>query len=99
MVIPYALAQVLLVPLVFTPIAYCVGKRVGKGTGWLTAVPLAYTLLLLVGVAAEIQGGGAYAESYKWAPDAGLTFGLKADGLRIWVLLTVNVLCPFIRCS
>jgi NADH-quinone oxidoreductase subunit M len=96
MVIPYSLVQVLLVPLVFTPIAYFVGKRIGKNTGWLTAIPLVYTLLLLVGIAAEIQGGGAYVESYKWAPDAGLTFGLKADGLSIWVLLTVNILCLFI---
>jgi len=93
MVIPYSLAQVLLVPLVFTPIAYFVGKRIGKDTGWLTAIPLVYTLLLLIGIAAEIQGGGAYIESYKWASDAGLTFGLKADGLSIWVLLTINILC------
>jgi NADH-quinone oxidoreductase subunit M len=96
MVIPYSLAQVLLVPLVFTPIAYFVGKRIGKDTGWLTAIPLVYTLLLLVGIAAEIQGGGAYVESYQWAQDAGLTFGLKADGLSIWVLLTINILCLFI---
>ncbi len=96
MVIPYSLAQVLLVPLVFTPIAYFVGKRIGKDTGWLTAIPLVYTLLLLIGIAAEIQGGGAYVESYQWAQDAGLTFGLKADGLSIWVLLTINILCLFI---
>src|SRR4030065_729540 len=64
MVIPYSLAQVLLVPLVFTPIAYFVGKRIGKNTGWLTAIPLVYTLLLLAGIAAEMQGGGAYIELY-----------------------------------
>lgn len=96
MVIPYSLAQVLLVPLVFTPIAYFVGKSMGKSTGWLTAIPLAYTLLLLGGIAAEIQGGGQYVEAYPWAPSAGITFGLKADGLSIWVLLTVNILCLFI---
>jgi NADH-quinone oxidoreductase subunit M len=96
MVIPYSLAQVLLVPLVFTPIAYFVGKNMGKKTGWLTAVPLIYTLLLLGGIAAEIQGGGQYVETYPWAKDAGITFGMKADGLSIWVLLTINILCLFI---
>jgi NADH-quinone oxidoreductase subunit M len=96
MVIANSLAQVLLVPVVFTPIAYFVGKSMGKKTGWFTAIPLVYTLLLLAGIAAEIQGGGVYQEIYRWAPDAGITFGLKADGLSIWVLLTVNILCLFI---
>ncbi len=96
MAIAYSLAQVLLVPLVFTPIAYLVGKNTGKNTGYLTALPLVYSLLLLGGVMADVGAKGSYVETYAWAPDAGLTFGLKADGLNIWVLLTVNILCLFI---
>jgi len=93
MVMANTLGLVLLVPLIFTPIVYLLGKQTGKGTGWWTALPLIISLLLLATVAMEIQGGGEYVENYSWAPEAGLTFGLKADGLSIWVLLTINLLC------
>lgn len=56
-------------------------------------MPLTISLLLLATVAMEIQSGGEVVEHYSWAPTAGLTFGLRADGLSIWVLLTVNLLC------
>ena len=93
MLLNYTLGLVLFVPLIFTPIVYLLGKYTGKNTGWFTAVPLVVTLMLLVTVAAEIRGGGAYQEIYEWAPEAGLSFGLRADGLSIWVLLTINILC------
>jgi NADH-quinone oxidoreductase subunit M len=94
--IPYSLALVLLVPLVSAPIVYMLGRSMGKKVGWIAAIPLALTLLLIVGVAADIRGGGSYSESYAWAPSAGLTFGMLADGLSIWMLLTVNILCLMI---
>ena len=93
MVMANTLSLVLLVPLIFTPIVYILGKQTGKGTGWWTALPLTISLLLLATVAMEIQSGGEVVEHYSWAPTAGLTFGLRADGLSIWVLLTVNLLC------
>ncbi len=93
MVMSYTLGLVLLVPLIATPIVYVLGKNFGKGTGWLTALPLVITLFLLATVAVEIQGGGSYEEVYSWAPQAGLSFGLMADGLNIWMLLTINLLC------
>jgi len=96
MVVPYALTQVVLVPLVFAPIVYLAGRQMGKNTGWLAALPLLYTLFLLGNVAVDIHGGGTYSESYRWAPTAGLTFGMLADGLSVWMLLTVNILCLMI---
>ena len=93
MVMPYTLAQVLLVPLVFAPIAYIAGRKTEKQTGWLIALPLLYTLLLLLSVAYSIRGGGSVTENYAWAPFAGLNFGLNADGLSIWIAITVNLLC------
>jgi len=96
MVIPYSLAQVLAVPIVAAPIVYFAGRQMGKKVGWLAAIPLVYTLLLAGSVAVEIRGGGSYSESYNWASAAGLTFGLLADGLSIWMLLTVNILCLMI---
>jgi len=91
----FTLAQVLIVPLVFTPIAYVAGRKLGKQTGWITALPLAYTLVLLLLVAYGIRNGGSITETYLWVPlsNLNLTFGLKADGLSIWMAMTINILC------
>jgi NADH-quinone oxidoreductase subunit M len=89
----YPLLQVLVVPLVFVPIAYLGGRALGRNTGWLAFLPLVYTLYLSLSVAAEAHGGAPHLEIYGWAPEAGLTFGLLADGLSIWMLLTINILC------
>jgi NADH-quinone oxidoreductase subunit M len=93
MAIPYALLQVLFVPLAFTPIAYVVGRRTGKQTGWVVSLPLLYTLILLLSVAYGISNGGSLTENYAWASIGGLNFGLKADGLSIWIAITINLLC------
>jgi len=93
MVMAYSLLLALLVPLVSVPIAYFVGRSTGKSTGWLVAASLVVSLLLLGGVALDIKGGDAYRETYSWAPQVGLGFSLLADGLSIWVLLTINILC------
>jgi len=92
LVMPYSLALVLLVPLISAPIVYFLGKQMGKNVGYFAALPLLVSLLLASSVAFEIHGSGSYGESYAWAPAAGLTFGLLADGLSIWMLLTVNLL-------
>ena len=96
MAIAYSLAQVLLVPLIFVPLTYLVGRSTGKRTGWVAFIPLAYTLLLLGSVAVDIRDGGVYSENYTWAPIVGLTFGLKVDSLSVWMILTINILCLFI---
>ena len=96
MVAPYSLILVLLVPLVSAPIIYWLGRSMGKKIGWFALIPLVVTLLLITGVAFEIRGEGSYMESYTWAPAAGLSFGLLADGLSIWMVLTVNILCLMI---
>lgn len=93
MEIAYSLIQVLLVPLIFVLIAYAVGRETGKQTGWIAFLPLLYTLFLLVNVAFNISDGGKLIESYTWSPTAGITFGLLADGLSIWMAITINILC------
>jgi NADH-quinone oxidoreductase subunit M len=93
MVMANTLGLVLLVPLVFTPIAYLLGKSSGKNTGWWAALPLVISLFLLATVAAEIQGGGTYTEEYNWVPELGLSFNLTLDGLSVWMALTINLLC------
>ena len=96
MVIPYSLALILLVPLVSAPIVYYLGKQMGKKVGWIALIPLLITLLFVTNVAISIKDGGSYNESYVWAPASGLSFGLLADGLSIWMLLTVNILALLI---
>ncbi len=96
MAMPYSLALLLLIPLTSTPIVYLLGKQMGKNMGYFATLPLLVSLLLTASVAFEVQGGRTYSESYAWAPAAGLTFGLLADGLSIWMLLTINILCLLI---
>jgi len=93
MVLANTLILVLLVPLVTTPLAYFLGKSMGKKTGWIAAAPLVVTLLLLLSVAAETKGGGSYTEHYEWIPTSDIGFDLMVDGLNIWVLITINILC------
>jgi len=93
MIMANTLGLVLLVPLIFTPIAYLVGKSTGKNTGWLAALPLLVTLYLLSTVAGQVRSDGIYTEAYNWVPDLGITFNLSLDGLSIWMALTINLLC------
>ena len=90
--LPNPLMQVLLIPLLSTPLIYLYARRAGKYGGYAAAIPLAYTLLLLLALLNKVLKGASHLESYTWAPGAALTFGLLADGLSIWMLLTINLL-------
>jgi formate hydrogenlyase subunit 3/multisubunit Na+/H+ antiporter MnhD subunit len=53
---------------------------------------VASTLVLALGVGGGLYtSGSAFAESYRWAQSAGLTFGFLADGLSFPVAMLVNV--------
>jgi NADH-quinone oxidoreductase subunit M len=96
MVLAYSLLLALFVPLVTVPIAYFISRSTGKNTGWIVAVALFCSLLLLGGIALEHRDGSAYPETYSWIPSAGsipkIDFTLLADGMSIWVLITINLL-------
>jgi formate hydrogenlyase subunit 3/multisubunit Na+/H+ antiporter MnhD subunit len=92
--IPFALLQVVLVPVIAALVCFVAGGRLGKSVGWIAFVSLAYSTLLLLMVGARLYGGGAsLAESYAWAPAAGLTFGFLADGLSLPVALVISLVC------
>src|SRR5512136_1697726 len=96
MAITYSLLFSILLPLIGVPLSYFAGKSLGKKTGWLAVIPQAISLLLLLGVAASIYDGTqalSYQEVIDWVPSIGLSFTLMADGLSIWMLLTINLLC------
>lgn len=94
MQIPIPLLQTLVVPAVFVPIVYAIGRGVGKRVGWLTFLALAYGLALLSLVALGVlRTGEPCLEEWDWAPVAALRFGLLADGLSLPIVLTVAFLC------
>jgi NADH-quinone oxidoreductase subunit M len=91
MQIPYLL-QIIVVPLAFIPIAYVAGLKFGKYAGWITAIPLAYTVCLIL---LAIPKGSVY-EEYVWAPLMDLKFGLLADGVSTPILFTIALLCMLV---
>ncbi|MCD6480133.1 NADH-quinone oxidoreductase subunit M [Candidatus Bathyarchaeota archaeon] len=88
----YPLTQILIIPLAATPVVYLYARKMGRSAGYVAAIPLAYTLLLLLTLLPEAAKGVKHLESYTWAPSIGLTFGLLADGLSIWMMITINLL-------
>ena len=80
----YTLAQVLLVPLAAIPITFVSGRKFGKRTGWVVAMPLIYTLLLLLSAAYRIRNGGAVTDTAR----DGI---VDADFLAVTQTVTIGV--------
>lgn len=93
MVLDNSLIYALAIPLLAVAVTYFAGKAMGKNVGWIVAASLVVSLALLGTIALDIKDGGVYREVHQWAPQVGLAFTLLADGLSIWVLLTINILC------
>ena len=93
MILENSLIYALAIPLLAVAVTYFAGRTMGKNVGWIVAASLIVSLALLGTVALDIKDGGVYREVHQWAPQVGLAFTLLADGLSIWVLLTINILC------
>ncbi|OGD46679.1 hypothetical protein A3K70_04045 [Candidatus Bathyarchaeota archaeon RBG_16_48_13] len=91
--IPSSLLQVLLVPAVFVPLVYLLGRRMGKNVGYVALIPLAYATALLAFSAPSVLSQGRVTEEYLWAPIAGLNFGFLLDGISLPLALTIVFLC------
>ena len=89
----YLLLQSVAIPLAAALLCYLAAPKLGKNVGWVAFAALFVTTLLLVAFGWEqlFSGGAAIAESYAWAPTAGLTFGFLADGLSFPVAILVNL--------
>ncbi len=72
------LIQAVFLPIVLSPIAYLLGRRIGIRAGWFAFATLLYSTLLIL-LAASLSS--EYIEEYNWQPIG--TFGLKLDGLSI----------------
>ena len=90
----YALLQAVFLPLLLSPIAYILGRKVGPTPAmWFTFAILLYTTILVVNAALS----GTVEEHYPWTEQFG-EFGFLLDGLAspfaiiIYVLSTILVL-------
>ncbi len=91
--IPIPLLQIVLVPIIASPLIYYLSKRLNTKSGYIVLVVLCYVTLLMLGVGYEfLMRNSEILEEYSWAPVAGLYFGLKADGLSIPVALIILLL-------
>ncbi len=82
------------IPLLLSPLAYFLGKRLGINlVAWFSFSVLAISTILLVIPAMSLGGGGsgAYQESYEWSQFG--NFGLRLDGLSLPFALIIYILC------
>jgi NADH-quinone oxidoreductase subunit M len=92
--LPFALLQVIVAPLLGGVVSLVLAGRLGRRTGWIAFASLLYSTIILLSVGSDLYAGGAsVSESYAWAPMSGLNFGFLADGLSLPVALIVAVVC------
>ncbi|HEY6536595.1 MAG TPA: NADH-quinone oxidoreductase subunit M [Candidatus Nitrosocosmicus sp.] len=87
----YYLMVATFLPLIFSPVAYFLGKR--KGTNiltWLSFGILGLSTIFIIIPSLGLGSGGAYQEIYSWGKLG--HFGLKLDGLSVPFAITIYVL-------
>lgn len=81
------LMQVVLIPILSSPLVYLVGRRLSYNTGWLTFAILLYSTTLILAIS-----GSDYVESYPWIPGMGWSIGFNLDGLSIPFVFNILIL-------
>jgi len=88
----YVLLQAVFLPLLLSPLAYIIGRRVGHTAAtWFTFGLLLYCTVLII--SASI--GETYEEHYPWTSMFG-EFGLLLDGLAAPFAIMIYVLCTIL---
>ena len=88
----FLLLQSVIIPIVAALLCYALAPKAGKWVGWLAFAAVFATTFILVAFGwNQVYSGGSIAESYTWAPTAGLTFGFLADGLSYPIAILVNL--------
>lgn len=80
-------------PILFMPIVYFLGRRLGKNVSWVALIPLLYSVLYF----SSMMGTVAHepiADYFEWLP--GIRFGLSLDSLSLPIALTVALLSAVI---
>ncbi len=81
------LIQAVFLPIILSPIAYVLGRRIGARAGWFAFAALLYSTLLILLAAGSSSD---YLENYDWQPIG--TFGLRLDGLSVPFAATIYIL-------
>ncbi|MDG6989819.1 MAG: NADH dehydrogenase [Nitrososphaerota archaeon] len=89
----YLLLSSVVIPIVAAALCYLAAPWLGRRVGWVAFAALFITTAALVFADGPVlfSGGAVPAESYAWAPSAGLTFGFLADGLSFPIAVLVNL--------
>ena len=84
----YYLMVATFLPLIFSPVAYYLGKRKGINiVTWFSLGVLALSTIFLIIPSFNLGSGGIYQETYSWSLLG--HFGLKLDGLSIPFAITI----------
>jgi len=88
----YYLMVATFLPLIFSPVAYYLGKRKGVNiVTWFSFGILASSTIFIIIPSLGLGSAGIYQEIYPWSQLG--HFGLKLDGLSIPFAITIYLLC------
>jgi len=88
----YALTQAVFLPLLLSPVAYILGRRLGpNAVTWFSFAVLLYCTILIIYAAL----GDTYEEHYAWTAQFG-EFGFLLDGLASPFAIIIYVLCTIL---
>ena len=91
----YYLMVATFLPLIFSPVAYYLGKRKGVNiVTWFSFGILALSTIFIIIPSLGLGSAGAYQEIYPWSQLG--HFGLKLDGLSIPFAITIYLLCTVV---
>ena len=91
----YYLMVATFLPLIFSPVAYYLGKRKGVNiVTWFSFGILALSTFFVIIPSLGLGSAGAYQEIYPWSQLG--HFGLKLDGLSIPFAITIYLLCTVV---
>lgn len=82
-----------LLPALFMPIVYFIGRRIGKKVSWVAFIPLLFSSLFFLSLLPQV-GENPIGEYITWLP--GIRFGLLIDSLSLPIVLTVAILSTII---
>jgi NADH-quinone oxidoreductase subunit M len=89
--IPHILLQIVVMPVVAALVIFLTRYKLGRKAGWIAAITLLYTSVLLCIAGSRVYQGDIIYEQYPVAPI--VNFNLWADGLSIPVALIMNLCC------
>ena len=88
----YALLQAVFLPLLLSPVAYIIGRKMGSSPAmWFTFGILLYATVLVIQAALS----GTVEEHYPWTEQFG-EFGFLLDGLASPFAIMIYVLCTIL---